>query len=187
VLTTRRLVIVTGPSHAGKSATIAQTRRALTSRAAVVAIDDIIASFDLGEDDLWKEGLPAAYDVAVASATALLRRDFVVFVESTFTFVPPDGTTPVVHPEQLRRLIDAAEAVDASWLVVRLASRVEELLRRGKATGRLDPDIVQETWGLHREWMPGIEMRELDTNAMSSDQVAAVLLDAIAGPRPQGA
>jgi hypothetical protein len=175
---------VTGPSHAGKSAGIAQARRALASHSAFIAIDDIIASLDLGEDDLWEDGLPAAYDVAVASAAALLRRDFVVFVESTFTFVPP-GKSPAIHPEQLGRLIDAAKAANAPWLVVRLTSRSDVLLRRREATGRLDPSVVRGTWRLHNDWIPGIDTHELDTSAMSPNQVTAALLDALGDLRPK--
>ncbi len=150
----------------------------MAHRNAVIAIDDIIASLDLGEADLWEDGLPAAYDVAVAGATALLRRDFVVFVESTFTFVPSDDRPPVTHPEQLRRLVNAAEAVTASWIVVRLTTEADELARRREATGRIDPAVVRWTSTLHGDWVLGAGSHELDTSTVSHEEAAA-LLDAL--------
>jgi len=179
---TRHLVILTGPSHAGKTSAISLARRSLNCRSAVIAVDDIIAGLNLGEEDLWEAGLPAAYDVAVASSEALLRRDFTVFVESTFTFVPSDGRPPTVHPEQLLRLIDMAEQTGAPWLVVRLTTTAEELARRQEATGRLDQTVVSGTWGLHRDWTLGVDAHELDTGATATDQIAAALIAALCDP-----
>lgn len=179
------LIIVTGPSHSGKSSAIRRVMRLVEWPSAWVAIDEIIGRLSVGRDSVWPAALPGAYDVAAAESGALLRRGFTVFVESTFTFVPPGGTVIERHPEQLERLLDVARRCDSPAAVIRFHSSEEELLGRRERTGRLDPDVVSGTARAHA----GFDLADaldVDTSALARDQVAEQLAAFVRTLRGEG-
>jgi chloramphenicol 3-O-phosphotransferase len=175
-----RLVVVTGPSHAGKTTTIEAVRRELSVPSAVIAIDDIIASLDLGSGELWKDGLPVAYDVAAAAAAELLRHRFVVFLESTFTYIPgTDDDEPQLHREQLERLLQIARVAAVPSVVVGIGADLRILQDRHAATGRLDSRVIERIWTLHRGATLAETTVVVDTTAVPPREAAALVLAAL--------
>ncbi|MDQ5807551.1 MAG: ATP-binding protein [Actinomycetota bacterium] len=177
--------MLTGPSHAGKTTTGWEIARRVPAPVAMLAIDDIVARFDLSPEDPWEHGLPAAYDVAVASADALLRRGFLVLVESTFTYIPPDERPGQFQRGELLRLAATAAAADARCLVVRLVAPLRELERRRMVTGRITPEIVEGTWQQHHraERLPSWPIT-IRTDGTSPAEAAELVIAAAAKDRP---
>lgn len=145
------LVIVTGSSHAGKSTLIRELRVRIDRPTATVSIDETIARGNLPEADLWDQGLPLAYAVAVTEAEKLLARGMLVFFESTFTYIPPQPRPPEFHDAQLRRVVEVSERLGGNTAVLQLVATREDVSDRLRASGRLPATIVLETWRLHTE------------------------------------
>lgn len=143
------LVVVTGPSHAGKSTLIRELEARTLRPAATVAIDEVIAEVQLPEVDLWSHGLPLAYGAAATRAEQLLARGELVFYESTFTYVPPPPRPPELHRDQLERLLRISSRLGAGTLVLQLVANLDDVSDRQRASGRLSTRIVREVWRQH--------------------------------------
>lgn len=170
------LILITGPSHSGKTSVARSVLHDFSRPVAYLAIDDIMQDLDLGDQDQWEDGLPAAYDVAFSSARALLRRGFLVLLESTLTFVPSPDRPPQFHANQLTRAARLAAETQAGCLVVRLTADLDEIRRRRARTARLTSRIVDGTWALHaRQALHGCPVVELDTTTLTPDDAAREL------------
>jgi predicted kinase len=177
-----QLLILTGPSHAGKSSTAQAILRSLESPAAHVAIDEIMSWLDLSADDAWETGLPVAYDVAASAVETLLRRGFVVLLESTFTFIPGEDRRGMFHADELRRFIELGRTHGRQVLVTRLTADPSELLRRNAATQRMDRWVIEGTARQHEPPLPvHVPVIELATADLSADEAAARVLEALGG------
>lgn len=177
------LLILTGPSHAGKTTAARSAMRSLGVPSAHVAIDEIIAWLDLAADELWEHGLPAAYDVAAEATDALLRRDFVVLLESTFTFIPDDDRPAQFHDDQLARFVRIGRDREAPVTVVRFGADLDELLRRQAGTGRLHRGVVEGTWGQHSASIElDVPIVDVATAGLAPEEMAARVRAALAGP-----
>jgi predicted kinase len=167
-----RLVIVTGPSHAGKSTLIRELLRRAGGMGAVVSIDEEIEKFQLPDAERWERALPAAYEAAAERSRRLLRQGSLVFFESTFTYVPQERP-PEFHLKQLQRLLEVAAEVDAEVAVLQLQTSREGVLARQRQTGRLTPRIVEETWRRHAsEAIETSLLLCLDTSRLSAAEAA---------------
>jgi predicted kinase len=148
----RKLIILTGPSHSGKTSVARALVRELRCPTGHVEIDKIMEMLSLGDLDHWEHGLPVAYDIAAAATETLLLHDFVVVFDSTFTFIPSDGREGQWHAEQLARLQQLGRKVGAPVAMVQLRASLPELLRRRALTGRLSDPIVEGVWKLHESF-----------------------------------
>jgi hypothetical protein len=136
-------------------------------------IDQIVKTFELGVVEPWEDALPAAYDVACVAAAALLRRDFVVVFDSTFTYVPVDGREPVFHEDQVTRLADVARDAETPLTLAHLSASLPELLRRRENTGRLTPAIIEGTHSLHET----VSLPVRPTLELATDELEPAELD----------
>lgn len=181
-MSARSLLIFTGPSHAGKSTAARATMRSLAAPSAHVAIDEIMSWLDLATGDHWEDGLPTAYDVAAKATDALLRRDFVVLLESTFTFIPDDDRPGQFHGDELARFVALGCERDAPVTVVRLAAELGELLRRQAETGRLHRGVIEGTWAAHRAAVElNVPIIDIPTSDLTPDEIAARVNAALRG------
>jgi len=168
-----RLIVVTGPSHAGKSSVLTVLREQLDGPVAVLAMDDVLGQLTIPPaEDYWRVALEAGYDVLLASAEALLRRGFTVLLESTFTFVPLDDAPPELHARRIAELADVAVATGSDFDLVLLTATLPELIRRRGATKRLWDRVVEGSHQLH-ETFPGdgVQIR-VDTTGQTPAAVA---------------
>jgi hypothetical protein len=168
-----RLIVLTGPSHSGKTEVGVRLRERLPPPVARLAMDELLASFTIEAEEYWRTGLAAGYDVLAAGADALLRRGFSVLVESTFTYIPLDGEPPEFHLEQVERLAEVAQAAGARFDLVVLSASRDELLRRRQATGRLWDEVIEGSARLHEEAAPRLGGRPLDTTSLDIEAATA--------------
>lgn len=184
-----RLIVLTGPSHGGKSSVARGLVQALDGPKAWVAIDPIVETLALVPRDRWAEawevGLPVAYDVAEASVSILLEREITVMLESTLTFIPIDGRPPEFHADRLERFLALAARLGAEAHVFRVTAALDELVRRRALTGRLTDGVVEGTWRQHGG-TPIDGAVEVDTTAVdagaATQRVAAALAAAASTP-----
>jgi len=174
-----RLIVLTGPSHSGKTSLATALAETLAPPTALIAVDDIVATLRLVSPEHWAEhwriGLPIAYDVAEATVEVLLRRGVTVLLESTFTFIPVDDSPMECHADRFDRIIDVAQRLDLSVDVVRLMAAPDQLLRRRAGTGRLTDAVIEGTWTLHSACEPRsgeAALIEIDTTTRDVASVA---------------
>lgn len=180
-----RLIIITGPSHSGKSLLATSLTTMLGRPTATIGIDELVATLNLAPPDSWGEhwrlGLPVAYDVASAHAEVLLRHGITVLLESTFTYISLDGGRGECHADRLDGFVQIGVQAGAEVRVVRLTADREELLRRRAATMRLSDLVVEGTWATHNACASDASSSfiEIDTTrrdaAAVADEVAAAL------------
>lgn len=180
------LVLVTGPSHAGKSTLIDELLGRVDPPVYVVSIDEVIGASELPTEELqWERGLDAAYDAAAERTSELLAGGGLVFYESTFTYVPPDSRPAQLHPDQLHRLLEIADERDANALVVQLTASLEVVQSRRERTNRLTDRIVAEAWRMHAgAALQATRLLRLDTSELSAEQAASLVLGHMGGRRP---
>lgn len=179
---TGELVVVTGPSHVGKSTLISALVELINRPAEIVSIDEVIEASDLPPELRWERGLEAAYDAAAAQTSEALAGNCLVLYESTFTYVPPDSRPAQLHPEQLQRLLNVAEEHDSDALVVYLTASLDAVERRQEQTARLTGRIVSEAWRMHAEAaLEATRWLRLDTSKISAQEAATVVLSRIGG------
>lgn len=143
-----RVVILTGASHSGKTSVARALLPRLGPRSTAIAIDDIVGSLYIGEEWPWEEGLPIAYEVAAATLDVALGHGFTVLYESTFTYVPVDGSAPTLFRDELTRIAAIARGHDAQLHVVELRAGLGVVKARRAATGRLSDDLIEQIWEL---------------------------------------
>jgi predicted kinase len=179
------LVVVTGPSHTGKSTLIHELVGQLDRPSDIVSIDEVIGASKLPPELRWERGLHAAYDAAAERTSKLLASRGLVFYESTFTYVPPDSRPAQLHPEQLHRLLEIAAEHDADALVVQLTAPLEVVKSRQERTTRLTDRIVTEAWRMHAgTTLEVMRLLPLDTSELSAQEAAALVLGHMGGQQP---
>jgi chloramphenicol 3-O-phosphotransferase len=169
------LVIVTGASHTGKSSIIEALLPIVQAPVAVLGVDIVLRETLVKiPGDPWEE-IPLAYDLIQAQVKRLLDDDWLVIVESTFTFVPAVGE-PEFHDRVLARLLATARNTKRWALVVQAWAPDAVILQRASDGGRLVPVIVTQTARLHAAAdMPPGTIR-LDTSSAAPDELAKTLL-----------
>jgi chloramphenicol 3-O-phosphotransferase len=173
------LLVVTGPSHSGKTALIRELRGLLRPPTARLGVDDVVETLEFGPaSDKWREGIPVAYDVVAASAAELLSHGFLVMLESTFTYVPWEGTNGSFHADQLERLKAIAREAGAGFALVRLDVPVAELLRRRDQTGRLSPAVIEGIARLFDAAVPDDAALTLSGSGRTPEELARAVLEA---------
>jgi predicted kinase len=144
------LLIVTGASHTGKTSVIEAILPFLNSPVALLGLDAILSSSLVRPPgDRWEQ-IPLAYELIERQTDALLERGWLVIVESTFTYVPPEGK-PVFHRDTLKRMIKIAERHGASSIVCRVQAPLQLVSERSLQTRRLPARVVAATARLHEE------------------------------------
>lgn len=166
-------MILTGPSHSGKTSIARRLFESLPRPVAYLSLDDLVERALRGtEPDPWTQ-IPLAYHLLEVQASALLERHWFVMLESTFTYVGPDGNGEM-HREAVDSLLAIARSRGAPAFIVRLRSPTETLLERAASTGRIDASIVGETARLHAE-ADFPESLEVDTGEAGPDAAAAAV------------
>jgi predicted kinase len=142
-------MILTGASHTGKTTVAEAILAAVPPPAAILSVDKALSDILVRPlDDLWAE-IPLAYDLLVPQLGILLDRGWFVVFESTFTFVPSEGT-PEFHADALNQAVATAKSREAPFLLIQLTADDEVVRARARRTKRLPPDIVRHTAQLHR-------------------------------------
>jgi predicted kinase len=179
------LVVVTGPSHVGKSTLIHELLELIDRPAEIVSIDEVIEASDLSPELRWERGLESAYDAAAAQTSEALARGSLVFYESTFTYVPPDSRPAQLHLEQLQRLLEVAAERDADALVVQLTASLEVVKSRQERTTRLTSRIVTGAWRMHAgTTLEATRLLRLNTSEISARKSATLVLGHMSGRQP---
>lgn len=176
------LIVLTGPSHAGKTTLARALQAAAAPRTtAYVAIDGLMEAITVTPDtDAWPVGLPVAYEMATAGLEAMAGRRSVVLFESTFTFVPPGEEEPQFHEEQLQTVMRLGSACYRDCVVVRVSATEASLLERGRATNRFSPDLLSAIAALHRQHpLSALHPVEISSDAESADASARRILSAL--------
>lgn len=142
------LLVLTGASHTGKSSVAAALLDLVPPPAACVGVDQIIDDvLARPPGDPWLE-IPLAYELLRPQVEILLRRGWLVVVESTFTFVPSQGDAQF-HLDELEALLGLARRLAVPHAVVQLLLDRPTAKGRAGETGRLDPAVVEKTVELH--------------------------------------
>ena len=142
------LLIVTGASHTGKSSVIQAILPTLRPPAALLSVDTLLTtSLVLPSGERWSQ-IPLAYELIERQADVLLSHAWLVIVESTFTYVPPEGE-PVFHRDALERLVDLGKRHDAASVVCQVCASSDLVAERSRQTSRLSPRVVAATAKLH--------------------------------------
>lgn len=172
------LVVLTGASHTGKTSVARVLLDLLPPPVALLGVDALLAHVLLRPPgDRWEQ-IPLAYELLVTEADLLLGRGWTVVIESTFTYVPEQGS-PQFHMDAIRRLREVAKAHHRPFLLAQLILNRDETLRRSRETGRLAPEIVAQTVALHdRATLPGQSLR-LAAESQTPDALAAAVLTAM--------
>jgi len=174
------LLVLTGPSHAGKTAVSREMLARTPGPAAYLSVDDTLRhTLRRSTGEIWAE-IPLAYELIDKELGVLLAKGWFVIVESTFTYVRPDGSGEL-HDDALARMIGIAESESAGWNVVQLMAGREEIISRAGQTGRLDSKIISEIFDLHQGSTLPSSTSVVDTEGLTPAETAAAisaLLDA---------
>jgi chloramphenicol 3-O-phosphotransferase len=172
----RGLLVVTGGSHTGKTTIAKEVVTSVAPPAAYLAVDDVLERTLLQPPGLRWAQIPLAYELLGSELEILLERRWFVVLESTFTFVPPEGN-PQFHSEVLAHLEGKARRLDAPVRVVQLMAPEDIVLSRARRSGRLDDKIVSATTQLHRTAkLPGSSLT-IDTSRLGPTQSVAAILN----------
>lgn len=166
------LVIITGPSHVGKTTAVKELLGYLPIRTAVLALDTVLRAFrtDPNHPDTV---LDTAYDLLVGMVCLLLERGFVVVVESTFTLVRATGEVEM-YTDRLEQLRAVAGEHSLSASSVALMTDWATVQHRADRLQRLDRGIVQAIWRAHADTpLPGCAY--LDVRNVSPAATAAMV------------
>ena len=165
------LLVVTGASHTGKTSVIQALLPRLDPPVAVLGVDDLLRrTLVRPEGDPWKE-IPLAYELIERQVAALLERGWLAIVESTFTYVPPEGEGEL-HDDTLSQLIALAEQQRAPWLLCRIEAPAELTLSRSDQTKRLPSELVAAIYRLHAKLTLPVGTLKLSTAEHTPEEVA---------------
>jgi hypothetical protein len=141
---------VTGASHTGKTSVIRSLLPELRPPVALLGVDHILEhTLVKPTEEKWAE-IPFAYRLIQSQLGFLLDAEWLVVIESTFTYVPGNGPG-MFHMAALETMVEAAEGRGARSVVCQLETSAEIASRRSHEDERLDPVVVAETGRLHRE------------------------------------
>jgi predicted kinase len=142
------LLIVTGASHTGKSSVIEAVLPALEPPVALLSVDEVLVSTLVRPPgDQWEQ-IPLAYELIERQADTLLEQGWLVIIESTFTYVPPEGE-PSFHENALRRFVGLADRHHSCLAICQLRAPLQEISARSMRTNRLAAEVVAATSRLH--------------------------------------
>jgi chloramphenicol 3-O-phosphotransferase len=166
---------LTGASHTGKTSVAEAVLRLAGPPAAFLSVDDELANTLVRPiHDGWAE-IPLAYELLAPQVEILLERGWFVVLESTFTYVPPNGS-PEFHADALAQLIEPAERRGIPLLLVQLVADEDVARSRAHRTGRLAPDIVARTTELHSQATLPDPFFRLDVADTTPDELARRVL-----------
>lgn len=148
------MLVLTGPSHAGKSAVCAELIKR-NPKIAVVTYDEIFFGI-LGAiretQDPPSEDFALAFEIMHGVVERLVAKQRPTVVESTFTRVSQGENGIYKFDQELKRLL----AIDPDrTFAVQLFAPWDILESRLSATLRLDPWVVRGTWEAHIDPWPG--------------------------------
>lgn len=170
----RGLLVVTGASHTGKSSVIQALVPNLDPPVAILGVDDLLrGTLVRPEGDPWGE-IPLAYELIEVQVCALLQRDWLVIVESTFTYVSPAGEG-AFHENVLSQIVGLAERHRAPWSLCKVETTLELALSRGSQTKRLPAEIIAATAHLHEKLELPAETVKLSTAEQTPEEAARAL------------
>lgn len=174
------LLILTGPSHVGKTAVSGEILATTPRPAAYLSVDGTLEqTLRRPPGDIWAQ-IPLAYELIGSDLEILLERGWFVLVESTFTYVAGEGDAEM-HDVALADLVGKAKAHGAPCWVVQLTASRETILSRAAETNRFDLAIVSEIFALHQEQGRLPEATHvIATEALDPTEVAAAILAHVA-------
>jgi hypothetical protein len=150
----RYVLVLTGPSHAGKSAVCAELIER-NPKIAVVTYDQIFFGM-LGAiretQDPPVEDFALAFEIMHDIVEHLVAKQRPTVVESTFTRISRKDNGIYKFDQELQRLL----AIDPDrTFAVQLFAPWDIIESRLSATLRLDPWVVRGTWEAHLDPWPG--------------------------------
>jgi chloramphenicol 3-O-phosphotransferase len=169
------LLIITGASHTGKSTIADEVLRAVSSPSASLSVDETLRALRRPEGEIWVD-IPLAYRLIAAELNVLLDEGWFVVVESTFTYVSPEGEGSF-HDIAIQALLSEARRHGAPTLLAQLTAPRDTILERARQTGRLDPSVVRETVALHAAAELPAQTLALDTTTTGVEGTARAILD----------
>lgn len=171
----RGLLILTGASHTGKTSVARSILDLKGPPAALLGVDQVLEhTLVRPRDDRWRE-IPLAYELLRPQVAALLRADWFVVFESTFTYVPDAGRAEF-HGGEIERLAEIARSAGAPLSIVQLRASETNVIQRAESTGRLPTTIVAETLTLHDAAAMPEQTIQVETDASDPGQLARGLL-----------
>ncbi|HYQ78050.1 MAG TPA: AAA family ATPase [Solirubrobacterales bacterium] len=176
------MLVLTGPSHAGKT-TVAEEVLTIARRpAAYLSVDDALErTLQRPAGDIWAE-IPLAYELICSDLKVLLERGWLVIVESTFTYISPEGDGEL-HRDALAEMLEIAASRQLPWWVVQLTAERETLLARADRTSRLDSTVVSGTFALHQDGAALLAATQVvDTDSLDPRDAATAILAHLAEP-----
>jgi chloramphenicol 3-O-phosphotransferase len=176
------LLVLTGPSHAGKTAVAEELLAIVRRPAAYLSVDDTLErTLQRPAGDIWAE-IPLAYELICSELKVLLERGWLVIVESTFTYISSEGNGEL-HRGALAQMIEIAASRQLHWWVVQLTAERETILARADRVSRLDPAVVSGTFALHQDGAADLAVTQVvSTDALLPREAAAAILAHRADP-----
>jgi chloramphenicol 3-O-phosphotransferase len=169
------LIVLTGASHTGKTSVASAILDSAQPPVAFLSVDKVLGEQLRPRGEIW-ELIPLAYELLRPQVETLLRREWLVIYESTFTYVPKAGS-PEFHRDALSRLASACARTGARLLIVQLSVDDPVALSRRDATQRLPAAVVTHTAALHRKAsMPKGTLR-LNSGTASPGELALKILE----------
>jgi hypothetical protein len=171
-------LILTGPSHSGKTEVAKAILETSLPATAFLSVDDIVERVLIrASGDVWGQA-PLAYELLCSQLRILLEHGWFVLIESTFTYVPLEGD-PEFHAEALSRLVAEAATRNAPAWIGQLTAPSDVILARAERTDRLSLDIVEGTIALHKSVEFPLAPLVIDTSRLDPARAAEAILDQI--------
>lgn len=170
------LLVLTGASHTGKTSVAEAAARLGVPPIALLGVDSVIRrTLVRPRGDLWREGIPLAYEILAKELPIRLNESWLVVLESTFTYVPDEGR-PQLHLDRLAGFVALATAQGRPATVAQLNAPREVVLERARRSGRLPPAVVEKTLELHDTAdLPAGAIR-VETEEKAPEEIASGLL-----------
>lgn len=146
------LLVVIGPSHAGKTSLAKELHSYFSSRVSpVIDIDEVLLQIagtpaSLDDPGPW---IKSGYDRCEQAALEALRMGMSAIITATFTYIPPEPAPGMWLDRTWAHLLGMTSKEDVSTAVIRLTAPLQVLLDRQRRTGRLTPAIVEAIYHVY--------------------------------------
>lgn len=133
------LIVLTGPSHAGKTTLALELKRVLTESSEALSLDPLLT------DALYpkEQAVRAAYETLFRQISR--ARERVVMVEATFTLVQRSGVC-ITFSDLYGKLLKLSRYLQRRVIATFVDIELGEALRRAEYSKRLPPALVARIW-----------------------------------------